>query len=194
VENGFAKCDKCNKTIVFKTTDTNGMIGHLRLIHNINEETPNNNKDSSQTEPCAKKQKLITAYGTKTSLEEEVSRLACAGNFTFNQIASTPFIRRKYSELRSDLILEFPNRKSIKYTDEIFFSSCISPTILKILFDLISTKEIKKSRAKFSAPCECTSHSNSRFLNINLHFAVTSTSTDHINLGIIEMDGKCFIF
>jgi flagellar hook-associated protein FlgK len=183
VENGFAKCNKCNKAIVYMT-GTNGMIGHLRLIHNINEKTPNNNKDSSQAEPCAKKQKLITAYSTKTSLEEEVSRLACVGNLTFNQIASTPFIRR-------NLILEFPDRKVPKYADG------ISDLIVNFADDIKNTirnkiDEMKKNGTKFSASLdEWTSRSNRRFLNINLHFAATTTSTDHINLGMIEMDGKC---
>jgi hypothetical protein len=51
---------------------------------------------------------------------------------------------------------------------------------------------MKEDGEKFSASLdEWTSRSNRRFLNINLHFSVTTTKTEHINLGMIEMDGRC---
>jgi BED zinc finger len=85
IENGLAQCTKCSKKIIYQT-GTKGMIGHLKSIHNITNSTSNKNLDGFHQEPIAKKQKLITAYGSKPSLEEEVAKLTCAANLPFNQI------------------------------------------------------------------------------------------------------------
>lgn len=179
-ENKVAMCRKCKQLIKYQN-GTQGMIGHLKKVHGITNDS-HSNLETSKEQPSTR-QSLIVEYQKKPTLEEEVSKLACSG-LSFNQIATVSFIR-------SSLMTKFPDR--IVPKDSFSIGKMIQKfSDLKKGETRAMINSLKSEEKKFSATLdEWTSSSNFRFLNINLHYAETQTITKHFNLGMIEMDATC---
>lgn len=178
-ENG---CDKTFKWI----KGVAAMVHHLKTDHNITDQTKSKvNSSSLNEEPPSKRQKTLLECFKKSSLEEEISRLLAESNLTFNQVSESRFIRES-------LAGKYPTNNIPKGHD------AVAALMMKYYdFAFGETKErvmkLKSSGKKFSATLdEWTSCGNSRYLNINIHFVISSDNkTTHINLGLVKIRGKC---
>ena len=199
VNDKYACCNvnNCNKTIA-RSGGTKGLSSHLNLIHKIFEISTNNlqsksghqNGESSKRqndenieERDEKKQKTMLDFVKFTTLEETLARLAAESGLTLRQITKTHYLRKC-------LMKDFPNENIPQNQSGMmglimkYYRKAKDETILKI-------NQMKSKSKKFSASLdEWTSLKNSRYLNVNIHFAVEE-GTKHINLGLVHIEGSC---
>ena len=87
---------ECNQAGCFKKLSyakgTSSLIHHLKTAHNIINE-PDSAKRPDEANQETKQQKKISDFLKKPTIEEEVARMVAESNLTFNQIATTKFIR-----------------------------------------------------------------------------------------------------
>lgn len=184
IENARCSSEGCKK--IFKwIKGIAALANHLKNEHNIVEQSSKRNSASKSEEPTPKRQKNLLECFKKSTLEEEISRMVAESNLTFNQVSESKFIRES-------LALKYPNNIIPKAHETV--------AALVMKFHEFAQNEVKerllKLKAmgkKFSSTLdEWTSSGNSRYLNINLHFTVSIDGrTDHINLGLIKIKGKC---
>jgi hypothetical protein len=161
-EKGCQKLFKWNKGISLMDQKTAKRSAAAVSSHETFIQTP---------EPTPKRQKTLLEYCKKPTFEEEIARMVCESNLSFNQIAQTKFIRES-------LAAKYPNRTVPKGPQGIsalmmnFFAFAESETIERI-------KKLKEEGKKFSVTLdEWTSCCNCRFLNINFHFTVSDSDDD----------------
>lgn len=181
------KKSKCNfpgcGAILMYAKGTRSLIYHLKT-HNILQPSSVKRPNPDSQQNPVKRQKLITDYSKKQSIEEEIARMASESNFSFNQIATTKFIRES-------LAIKYPNSTVPKQAKQV-------AEMLMKFFDYAQNQvkekicELKESGKKFSATIdEWTSVGNARYLNINLHYATSSTTTSYFDLGLLKITGTC---
>jgi hypothetical protein len=191
VNSGSARCNEKGCQKLFKwNKGISSIVAHLKNEHNILDQSTTKRSAAVASpletfiqtpEPTPKRQKTLLEYCNKPTLEEEIARMVCESNLSFNQIVQTKFIGES-------LAANYPNRTVPKGHQGIsalmmdFFAFAESETIERI-------KKLKEEGKKFSVSLDewyC------RFLNINLHFTVSDDGrTSHIDLGLIRINGKC---
>jgi hypothetical protein len=159
-----ARCNEkgCNKVISY-LKGTNGMIYHLKTVHTITDQPDSTKRPASEEENNAKKkQKTLHDFYQKTTLEEDVAKMICKSNLSFNQIATCEFIRKSLAE-------KYPGRIIPKKSDGIaglmmkYYEFAENETKMRI-------RQMKDDGKKFSATLdEWTSSAFSRYLDINIH-------------------------
>lgn len=178
----------------------------MRTAHNIDKPPPENQATpgtACENQPTHKKQKTMVEYFRKTTIEEDIARMVCKSNLSFNQVCQTAFIRES-------LAAKYPGRIIPKDTKGIsakmleYFTFAEGEVIADI-------NKLKGEEKKFSGTLdEWTSTANYRYLNINLHYTVSHDGeTAFINLGLFKINGsfpatrtlemvsariKCFVF
>lgn len=187
VDKDYARCIEpgCDKQLMF-TKGIAGMVYHLKSIHKIsgnpvNEKRPAAAEGGNGMDQEAKRQKTMTDFLLKRTLEEEVSRLVAESNFTFNQIATTPFIRRALKK-------EYPGRKIPRHNQG------VSKLVLKFHKSAeavvkVNIQKLVSDGTKFSATLdEWTSFGNHRYLDVNLHYKSSPDGkTSFVNLGLFHI-------
>ena len=103
IEGDSAVCSQCAKSYPLKTakSSTQPLWYHLRTKHSIvsSNKRPCSETDSLSSSPKpAKVQKLIHTYVEKRTQQEMYARLAAVDRFSFNQIASSDFIRNSMAK------------------------------------------------------------------------------------------------
>lgn len=99
------KVNNCRTEIAFHK-GTSNLIGHLKLkaIHNISHniiEKSSKRLANDEISETQMNQKTLFEYCNERTVEEEVARMICESNLSFNQIAhtykKTPILLRKSS-------------------------------------------------------------------------------------------------
>lgn len=110
--------------------------------------------------------------------------MAAEDGITIRQITQSKFIRQS-------LVKEFPKRTIPKCETgmmgliETFYEKAKEEK--KLLFS-----SLKSKGTRFSATLdEWTSLKNIRFINVNLHYAISYNEAKYVNLGMIKIDGTC---
>ena len=113
-----------------------------------------------------------------------MSRLAAEDNFSIKGITKSTFIRQS-------LTRDFPKRTIPKNQSGMMeliqnYYDQVKETIKQRL------TVIKQKGGKFSASIdEWTSLKNVRYINVNIHYSIEINKTQHINLGMIKIEGSC---
>ncbi|KAG5670303.1 hypothetical protein PVAND_000579 [Polypedilum vanderplanki] len=180
IDDKYAECQVQNctkKRIAITGSNTKGMIGHLKNIHNILKDELNN----SDAQPPQKKQKTIMDFVKFSSLKETIARLVCEDNMNFKQIVKSEYMRKS---LQRDFSENVPkNSSTIMKLFLEFYEDIRQQTIILI-------NDLRGRGLRFSVTLdEWTSGANKRYLNINLHY-FERENAHHINLGMIRMDGS----
>lgn len=215
-EGDKARCKvaRCNAVLASKATTS--LSYHLEKVHKISKDSGLNVATTSQAQPQVqqaeagaepevqvvqvqeaegtppqsqrdepnKRQKTIHECFSFRSLEETVARMAAEDGLTIRQITQSNFIRQS-------LVKEFPKRTIPKCETgmigliETFYEKAKDE--VKLLLSNLKSKGIR-----FSATLdEWTSLKNIRFINVNLHYAVSYNEAKYVNLGMIKIDGTC---
>ena len=178
-----ARCQfKDCKTEISYVKGMAGLTYHLKT-HKITKTS----KSASDQSPQKKRQRTLNEcnFNIKLStIEEDVAKMVAESNFSFNQVATSSFIRDALSQ-------KYPGSTIPKKADQ------VSQMVMKFYHEAIKDvkgkiREMKENGQKFSASLdEWTSVANCRYLNINLHFAESETVTSFINLGLLKIHGSC---
>ena len=84
-----AKCKKCNKTLKCIGGSTSSLSAHLKNVHGIN---ISEDFSLEESDSALRKQKTLTGFTQRKSIEEEISRLASVDGLSFQCIAKSTFI------------------------------------------------------------------------------------------------------
>lgn len=168
----FATCKTCKKVIKCKGGTTSGLVSHLKTQHGqlLHQEKI----AEAQEDKLAPKQSLIK-FTSPQSFEEQISELVAADGFSFNQVATSNFIRQ-------NLFRSFG--KSLK-----------SPSAVKNLVIQFAASQKIILRKELTSNCdsryslsfdEWTSCRKRRYLGIKLHSATLS-----YGLGLVRIVCSC---
>ena len=148
------------------------MSAHIKNVHGINISEDFSLEESDST---LKKQKTLTGFILRKSIEEEISRPASVDGLSFQCIAKSTFIQENLRKTKYDrrhptshegvkhMVLSFYNNKKNEIAD--YFESAV------------------KSGRRFSLSLdEYTSSKCSRYMNINVHDV-----NEHWSLGMIRV-------
>ena len=89
-----AECKKCNKTLKCIGGSTSSLSAHIINVHGIN--------ISEESDSALKKQKTLTGFIKRKSIEEEISRLASVDGLSFQCIAKSTFIQENLRKTKYD--------------------------------------------------------------------------------------------
>lgn len=198
VWNHFVKLDKdnarckeanCTKKLVY-SKGIRSLVYHLKADHNITGEVAEKNSREAASQQdidaARKRQKTLHEldFLVKPSLEEEVSKLIAVSNFSFNQVATTPFIRESLKKKYPDRIIP-KGHQGVSDLMMKFHRSAES----QVKEDI---KTLKASGMKFSVTLdEWTSFGNHRYMDINIHYKASADGkTAFINLGLFQINGN----
>ena len=94
-----AECKKCNKTLNCIGGSTSSLSAHIKNVHciNISEDFSLEESDSA-----LKKQKTLTGFIQRKSIEEEISRLASVDGLSFQCITKSTFIQENLRKTKYD--------------------------------------------------------------------------------------------
>lgn len=182
-----ARCNErgCIKELSY-LRGMSGLVYHLKKDHNITDLDKSDKRPAEEPpiEP-SKRQTSMLDYCKKPTIQEEVSRVICESNLSFNTVVRTPFVRRSLQTFYPDKTVPQDN-KGISAMMMKYFEIAEANTKIRIL-------ELKKKGKKFSATLdEWTSSANCRYLNINIHFTISDNGeTSFINLGLLKIKGRC---
>lgn len=186
-----ARCTVCRK-VLLAGSGTSNLSKHLRIFHAIVDENvdgPSTSRIATEPEnledqPKIKRQRTINHCFEFTNFEETIARLIAQDGFTFKQITESSYIRQCLArDFPSNTIPK--NQSGMAEIVEKFYRRSKDQTIKKL-------ENMKQKGKRFSATLdEWTSLQNTRYININIHYAVSMTKTEYINLGMVKIDGSC---
>ncbi|CAI9717803.1 BED-type domain-containing protein [Octopus vulgaris] len=151
-----ARCDKCDKIMKTSGRSSTSLILHLKKIHQIDI-----NQDANQ--PPVKMTRKMEHFLRKKSMEEEVSKLAAMGGFSFNSITKSNFIQRNLHSQRGKYDKLQPT--SANGVRNMVMNYYITKKELIHYFEKEVVLEIRYSLTL----AEYTSIQNKRYMNINFH-------------------------
>ena len=85
-----AECKKCSKTLKCIGCSTSSLSAHIKNVHGIN---ISEDFSLEESDSALKKQKTLTRFIQRKSIEEEISRLASVDGLSFQCIAKSTFIQ-----------------------------------------------------------------------------------------------------
>jgi hypothetical protein len=176
-----AKCtvEDCGTVIQTRGGSTSGLIKHLRTKHNLE----GDNEAVENRQPPTKKQKTIPELIKFSSLNETIARNVCEYGLNFNQLSRNDYLRICMERDYAQKLPRNPTGIANHFFD--YFETVQTATIQRI-------NAMKNEGNKFSCTCdEWTACSNKRFFNINLHYIENVNKENHINLGLIPIQGSC---
>ena len=90
---------KCNKTLKYIGGSTSSLSAHIKNVHGIN---ISEDFSLEESDSALKKQKTLTGFIQRKSIEEEISRLASVDGLSFRCIAKSTFIQENLRKSKYD--------------------------------------------------------------------------------------------
>lgn len=188
-----ARCNvnNCGK-LLSAGSGTSNLSTHLKTFHDIVDKgidpaglsEVRAESSNHEVKQSAKRQKTINECFAFTTFEETIARLAAKDGFSFKQITESQY-------LRHCLARDFPsntipkNQSGMADIVEKFYKTSKEKTVQKL-------QKLKNEGMRFSAVLdEWTSLKNVRYMNINVHNAISMNKTEYINLGMVRIEGSC---
>ena len=173
-------CMKCDKSFLGSTAKRSytSLWYHLRVKHGIEHTAANSDKPSAS--PKVKRQKnqsLIVSYVEKKTQSEMYSRLAAVDRLSFNQIATSSFIR---DAMREKKLVAHSSPNTIRSKVSEFYQAAKEEVKQHLA-------KLKKGGVRFSLTFDEWSGLNCRrYMTINIHHG----DSRHYNLGMIRVWGS----